>query len=388
MKYIEPARDTKNAVLHVGTNAIFRRKYVDEIGGYPVESITEDMALGLMLQAKGYNSIYINEPLVCGLSVINYPDLVKQRDRWSRGNLQVLKHYKKTIRKDLNLKQKLIYIDGAIYWYSGLIKLIYILTPIIYMLTGWIIVNIPPAFLLPLFILAFSSQILTSKLILPKKISSHYLRFFMRGELYNTIIAPHMAKSVLKHFFSSSKNFSVTSKKMNYKRKFNFKLSFAHVLLLLGSIAAILIGTKNLNKILFPQPYYINLFWIIYNIFPLLLSVKFAFQSSRCIFDECIPVTKNTQAILHLHNNNDYNLTITNISENYILLSAKPEIQKQLHENDIVFISLNSVSYKCKINKISETIIGLSYIEKLSVKQLSQITDIIVKNIEPYEYNL
>ena len=126
MRHIEVARDTKNAVLHVGTNAIFRRKYVDEIGGYPTKSITEDMALGLLLQAQGYESIFINKTLVCGLSATTYPSLVRQRDRWARGNLQVLKNYRKTIHKKLNLQQKLIYIDGAIYWFSGLIKLIYI----------------------------------------------------------------------------------------------------------------------------------------------------------------------------------------------------------------------------------------------------------------------
>ena len=52
MRDIQEARAANNAVLHVGTNAVFRRKYINEIGGYPTYSITEDMAVGMMLQAK------------------------------------------------------------------------------------------------------------------------------------------------------------------------------------------------------------------------------------------------------------------------------------------------------------------------------------------------
>mgnify|MGYP002508303133 CR=1 FL=1 len=47
----------RNAVLHVGTNALFKREYVDEIGGYPTCSITEDMAVGMLLQSRGYDCI-------------------------------------------------------------------------------------------------------------------------------------------------------------------------------------------------------------------------------------------------------------------------------------------------------------------------------------------
>ena len=46
MRDVQEARSVRNAVLHVGTNALFRRKFVNEIGGYPTCSITEDMAVG------------------------------------------------------------------------------------------------------------------------------------------------------------------------------------------------------------------------------------------------------------------------------------------------------------------------------------------------------
>ena len=93
MRDIQEARASRDAVLHVGTNAVFRKNYVDEIGGYPTCSITEDMAVGMLLQEKGYSSTLVNEDLVLGLSATTFTELVKQRDRWCRGNLQVLKNF-------------------------------------------------------------------------------------------------------------------------------------------------------------------------------------------------------------------------------------------------------------------------------------------------------
>ena len=92
MRHIQQARATKNATLHIGTNAVFNRKAVLNSGGYPSYSITEDMALGMALQESGYESVFVNEELVYGLSAATFSELVKQRDRWCRGNLQVIKN--------------------------------------------------------------------------------------------------------------------------------------------------------------------------------------------------------------------------------------------------------------------------------------------------------
>lgn len=270
MRYIEPARASRNSVLHIGTNAVFRRKYVEEVGLYPTNSITEDMALGLLIQSKGYDSLYINETLVCGLSACTYSDLIKQRDRWCRGNLQVLKNYKKIIFKNLKFKQKIIYLDGILYWFSGLMKLIFMITPIIYLLTGYTIVNLPPSFLFPLFLAAFSLQIVLSKYILPEEISKNYLKFFMRGEFYNTIIAPHLSFSVFRHYFLSrfyGLKFNVTKKNFStHKGRYHFKYAISHFILLVFSIIAIIIGTSNLRNGLSLDSYLINIFWVLYNI--------------------------------------------------------------------------------------------------------------------------
>ena len=103
MRDIQDARASINAVLHVGTNAIFRKRCVLEIGGYPTSSITEDMAVGMLLQEKKFRTIFINEVLVLGLSASTFTDLVQQRDRWCRGNIQVIREYNPLFRKGLTI---------------------------------------------------------------------------------------------------------------------------------------------------------------------------------------------------------------------------------------------------------------------------------------------
>lgn len=387
MRYIESARNTKKAVLHVGTNAVFRRKFVDKVGGYPTTSITEDMALGLKLQSEGYNSIFANECLVCGLSASTYPDLVKQRDRWCRGNLQVLKHHRKNAFKKLNWKQKLIYLDGVLYWFSGLIKLTYIITPIIYLLTGIVIVNLPPTFLLPLFLLAFIGQILISKLILPKKISSHYFSFFIKGEFYHTIIAPHLSFSVLKHFFFSDNKFTVTSKEVsNLKGIFYFKLAFIHIILLMLSVISIIVGTINFEKTISYQPYFINLFWILYNIPGLILSIKLAYQPPRQLSKEGIPINKKTYLDINI-NNNLLPVNIIEVSEKYLKVSLPANLQNSLYNGKIIDIYFNSINYTCTVTDLTKRTAIFSF-NDLSYQQISTIMDLLLDNLTPQKNNL
>ena len=339
MRYIEPARDSRESVMHIGTNAVFRRKYVEEVGLYPTNSITEDMALGLLLQAKGYDSIYINKTLVCGLSACTYADLIKQRDRWCRGNLQILKNYKNIIFKQLKFKQRMIYLDGILYWFSGLTKLIFIITPIIYLLTGFTIVNLPPSYLFPLFLAAFSLQIVLSKYILPEKISSHYFKFFMRGEFYNTIIAPHLSFSIFKHYFLkpfSSLKFNVTAKNFSTsKGHYYLEFALAHLVLLILGIISIVVGTTKLGESIYLDSYLINIFWVIYNIPGLLIALKIAYQPPRNLANEGIQV--------NLENNTKRIITDIEISE---------------------------------------------YINDFAYSDLSNTVDIILENIKPFRSNL
>lgn len=80
MRYLQEAKDKFNNVIYIGSDALFRKSALEEIGGFSTGVITEDMATGLILQNKGYKGIYVNKPLASGLSPETLANFIKQRD--------------------------------------------------------------------------------------------------------------------------------------------------------------------------------------------------------------------------------------------------------------------------------------------------------------------
>lgn len=274
MRDVQSGRAAFNAVLHVGTNAVFRRASVLEIGMYPTNSITEDMAVGMLLQAKGYHSIFINEPLVLGISVSNYTDLAIQRDRWCRGNLQVIGQFNPFFKKGLNFFQKIIYFDGFLYWFTSFQKIIYILCPIIFLMTGIRSMNADLSDLVTLFLPYFIGSILIFKSIAP---DSRSLKW---AHIYEIAMAPHTCASIIKELFSLEIDFRVTPKEsrddMSY---FQFHVILPHLILGILTLLSWFIGYFLLQKqLLTSSSYLINMIWSIYNGVGIFICIRVAYQ--------------------------------------------------------------------------------------------------------------
>ena len=58
-KFIQPGRNHFNAAFCVGTNVIFRRAAINDIGGMYTDSKSEDVWTSLMLHERGWRTIYI-----------------------------------------------------------------------------------------------------------------------------------------------------------------------------------------------------------------------------------------------------------------------------------------------------------------------------------------
>jgi cellulose synthase (UDP-forming) len=63
-----PARDYWNAAFFAGTSATFRKRALDEIGGFATETITEDLHTSVRLYKAGWKGVYHNELLSSGLA--------------------------------------------------------------------------------------------------------------------------------------------------------------------------------------------------------------------------------------------------------------------------------------------------------------------------------
>jgi cellulose synthase (UDP-forming) len=136
---IQAGKDRMNAAFFCGSCAVLRRRAVLDVGGFSKRTITEDIETSLLLHARGWRSVYHAEALAYGLAPRTATAFHIQRLRWAQGGLQMLRQLNPlTLRGQLTLAQRVAYFASALHPLDGLLKLIFYLTPIVFLFTGLI----------------------------------------------------------------------------------------------------------------------------------------------------------------------------------------------------------------------------------------------------------
>jgi cellulose synthase (UDP-forming) len=130
---IARGKDGHDAMFCCGTNVVFRRAALADVGGFPQESVTEDFELSIRLHEAGWSSHYVPEVLASGLGPEDMASYVSQQQRWSRGCLAPLPA---VLRSGLPLRLKVQYALSASYFLTGWTVLIYMSFPVIRLVTG------------------------------------------------------------------------------------------------------------------------------------------------------------------------------------------------------------------------------------------------------------
>lgn len=200
MRFLEPALSRENALIHIGTNAIIRRSALEEIGGVPTKSVTEDMATGMLLQNAGYETIFINKAYALGITPYTARELSSQRTRWAQGTKQIFDHFKPRKFKGLSRMQKLCYYNSYLYWFTSFQKIIFLLAPTLFMVFDIFIVRSNNNQLLLFFLPPFVMISLSFRLYVPK------IRNLTTSHIYDCFVAPIHTRALIKEFFHSEKN--------------------------------------------------------------------------------------------------------------------------------------------------------------------------------------
>ncbi|MQW86924.1 glycosyltransferase [Sinorhizobium saheli] len=133
---IAPSRDVWDVSFCCGSCSIARRKAIDAIGGFPTESITEDLLSTLAMLNKGYKTRYLNERLSMGLAAENLTGYFVQRERWCQGGIQTLYLHNGPLRgPGLNLFQRVMFLPMS-WLVQYLVRFMVILVPIVYLWFG------------------------------------------------------------------------------------------------------------------------------------------------------------------------------------------------------------------------------------------------------------
>ena len=133
---VMPGRNHFNAVFCVGTNVIFRRTALEEIGGMYTASNSEDIWTSIQLHRRGWRSWFVAETLARGLAPDSLLPYFKQQFRWSYGAFEVLFRGGLFRRKGLTLDQRFQYLLTGTNYLLSLAALVFMLVPSLYLLFG------------------------------------------------------------------------------------------------------------------------------------------------------------------------------------------------------------------------------------------------------------
>lgn len=268
---IQIAKNATNSAIYCGTNALFSRKALNSCNGFAIGTISEDIATGMIIESKGYKCLALNNVEAYGTAVNDLSGFVKQRSRWARGCVQILKKYNILKNKGLSFKQKIEYLSCISYWFFGVRRMVYLLTPLLFSIFGIIIVDCNLTTFISIWLPTYILKRFTLDIFEGNKRSSTW------NKIYETILTPVLCKEVLKEFFGfGNTKFEVTPKSsQNLKMsKTNKQLLISHLVLLILNILGLImclfrIKTSGITV------YILSLLWIISNIFYLTISVIF-----------------------------------------------------------------------------------------------------------------
>lgn len=131
---IQKGLDRWNASYFCGSAAVLRREALEEVNGFSGITITEDCETALELHSRGWNSIYVDKPLITGLQPETFAGFIGQRSRWCQGMIQILILKNPMFKRGLSLPQRLSYLSSSMYWFFPFIRATFLIAPMLFIL--------------------------------------------------------------------------------------------------------------------------------------------------------------------------------------------------------------------------------------------------------------
>ncbi|MDE1995713.1 MAG: UDP-forming cellulose synthase catalytic subunit [Rhizobiaceae bacterium] len=130
---IQRGLDKWNAAFFCGSAAVLSRAALESQNGFSGISITEDCETALALHSSGWNSIYVDKPLIAGLQPATFASFIGQRSRWAQGMMQILRFRFPFFKRGLTLPQRLCYMSSTLFWLFPFARTIFLLAPLCYL---------------------------------------------------------------------------------------------------------------------------------------------------------------------------------------------------------------------------------------------------------------
>ncbi len=204
---IQRGLDKWNGAFFCGSAAVLRRTALKETEGFSGVSITEDCETALALHSRGWNSLYVDKPLIAGLQPATFTSFIGQRSRWAQGMMQILIFRQPLFRRGLSFTQRLCYMSSTLFWLFPFPRTIFLFAPLFYLF-----------FDLQIFVasggefLAYTAAYMLVNLMMQNFLYGSF-RWPWISELYEYVQTVHLLPAVVSVLFNPSKpTFKVTAK--------------------------------------------------------------------------------------------------------------------------------------------------------------------------------
>ena len=279
--HMQPSRDGWGIAFCCGTSSVCRWTALREIGGLPTESVTEDFMLTLDLQDKGWKSVYLAEPLTEGLAPEGLKEYVTQRARWCLGLMQIARSRLGPLSKNnLRLRDRWSVLDSVLFWTTSFpFRIAVVVFPLLYWYFGTIVVDAQLADVLTYFGVFFLWGQMVQRVLMPGMVVPilHDV-----GQLIGAIPISRAAFTGL--FKPKGHPFSVTAKGGDRtKITVQWEMMMPFLILLVLTLIALLLGIF-MDRFSYQDAgdgKWVVLFWTIYNIFVLAMTVLACIELPR-----------------------------------------------------------------------------------------------------------
>ncbi|MGY6027195.1 UDP-forming cellulose synthase catalytic subunit [Phytobacter sp. AG2a] len=278
---IQQGNDNWNATFFCGSCAVIRRSALEEIGGFAVETVTEDAHTALKLQRRGWGSAFLDIPLAAGLATERLVLHVIQRTRWARGMTQIFRLDNPLFGRGLTIQQRLCYLSAMLYYQFALPRIAFLTAPLAYLLFNLNIIHSSASL-----IFAYALPHLFLAIYVNSRMNGRH-RYSFWGEIYDLVLAFHIVlPTVVTMIFPKRGKFNVTDKgallNVGY---FDFSVVRPHLIIALllgaGVIAGIVRAFAHDYFGVDPRVIALNVGWGLYSLIFLLAAIAVARETRQ-----------------------------------------------------------------------------------------------------------
>jgi cellulose synthase/poly-beta-1,6-N-acetylglucosamine synthase-like glycosyltransferase len=256
-----------------GTAGIWRKKTIEDAGGWQADTLTEDLDLSYRAQLKGWKLKFVSD-VVCPAEIpVTINAFKSQQHRWAKGSIQTAKkNLGRLFRSDLSLLVKFQAFMHLTHYMVHPMMLLVVLTSIPMLYSQWFFDSLAyPIMIFTLLCLATcgpSSMYVFSQRVLYKDWKSRIkvLPFLM---CLGTGIAVNNTRAVLEAFLNIESGFIRTPKYGIKKREDSWKSKHYSIPLNAISILEFFLGLYSLSGLtlfLFFSKYLVSPFLLIYSL--------------------------------------------------------------------------------------------------------------------------